>query len=350
MNGIIGLSIAVVVLLLFGLTSSGEGGACRVSAHAGETVSTGLCYADRKPGGCSNRCRMLALRGGADAEEAAAAEDDDDKDDGDKENTKFVERVFKRCQPEEVIESTDYISKRLRAEALVGSGRCDVKVGAGTVEVRYGDESKDPDQEAEKVMEEFGQDDWQKCTPIERMRRELHDRMEHENSLGRDFFDAILQRNFSAAYALLEQGADPNWRHPLHHLNTALHRVAASGETDTVGFLLDNGASVHVMNLFGDTPIMASAGGAGLEPIHGINKDEWSRSWKGGEKLTLEVERWSGDLYRVSKMLLDGGAVLQHCNNYSNTPLHKVSMDRIGIYVHARLPARHCCSTSPPGV
>jgi len=35
--------------------------------------------------------------------------------------------------------------------------------------------------------------------------------------------------------------------------------VAAGGEIDTVGFLLDNGASVHVINLFGDTPLMASA-------------------------------------------------------------------------------------------
>ena len=215
-----------------------------------------------------------ALRGGG-----PGSSGDDDSDD--RTVRKTVERIFRENAPEDVAEATEYVYKRLRTRAAANAGRCDVKVGAGEVEVRFPDD--------EPAQGELREGAGRVPPPVERMRQELHEQLQHEDALGQQFFDAMLQRNFTRAHALLDEGADPDWRHPHHHLNTALHRVAAAGDLDGVRYLLDNGASVHVLNRFGDSALFASAGGAGMEPLPGVCKDEWSASWKGGEKPSLEV-------------------------------------------------------------
>jgi hypothetical protein len=275
-----------------------------------------LLHSTRAPG----PARWVALRGGSHDDDSSGSDRSDDE-----EVVKSVKRTLKRFNPEEVKAATEYVSKSLRSAAAASGNRCNISIGSGNVEVRFGEPDKDPDEQAQVVMDEEGGDGSRIDSPIERIRRELRSRMEEEDGLSRRFFDALLQRNVSACYSLLEQGADPNWRSPVHHLNTVLHKVAAAGEVDMVGFLIDNGASVHATNLFGDTPLMASAGGAGLEPVSGIAKDEWSAAWRGGEKRSPEVEKWGGDLLRVCKVLLDAGADVQHANNYSNTPLHKAA-------------------------
>ena len=280
------------------------------SASEGRGLRPGCCCARHLLTRLAAGSGALALRGGGGCE----AEDEDD--DVDRAPRKAVERILKQHAPEELAAASDYVTKRLRERAAAGAGRCSVKVGAGNVEVQFADD----------VPPNCGaQDDEPKLTPIERMRRELRDQMQHEDSLGRQFFDAVLQRNFTRAHTLLDEGADPDWRHPLHHLNTALHKVAAAGDLESVRFLLDNGASVHVLNLFGDSPLFASAGGAGMEPVQGVCKDLWSASWKGGEKPSLAVQTWAEQVYRASKLLLDAGALVAHSNNYSNTPLHKAA-------------------------
>ena len=276
----------------------------------GETTRALRLAFARAPGG-------VALRGGTDSADEQSGDDAD--------TVRSVKATLRDYDPREVTAATEYLSRQLRARTAAGGGRADVKVHGGSVEVSYGDPARDPEAQLQEVLEEQAAGSGHVPTSIEHMRRELRERMAEEDELSRNFFDAVLQRNLSAAHSLLEQGADPNWRHPLHHLNTVLHKVAAAGEQDTVGFLLDNGASVHVTNLFGDTPIMASAGGAGMEPVHGVTKDEWSPSWRGGEKPSMEVQKWADDVYRVSKMLMDAGAHVLHANNYSNTPLHKAA-------------------------
>jgi len=273
---------------------------------------------------CGTAAVLPAWRRGAERALRGGASEMDDGDDGDA--ARFVRKSIKRHQPEELSAATEYLSRKLRAQAASNAGCLSVGVGRGHVEVRFGNASMDASAQEQDVLDEMRRDGGRSpYSPIERMRQELHDRLEHEDALSRQFFDVFLARNYSAAFALLEAGADPNWRHPHHHLNTALHKAAAAGDMDAVGFLLDNGASVHVTNMFGDTPVMASAGGAGMEPVSGIEKDEWSADWQGGEKPSLEVQTWAAGLYEVSKALLDAGALLQHQNNYSNTPLHKAA-------------------------
>ena len=136
-----------------------------------------------------------ALRGGA----------SDSDDDNDNDAAKFVAKALRGHEPAEVEAASEFLTKRLRASAAAsgrGSGRFSVAVGRGQVEMRVGNATKDVGEQEQEVLEEVGD---RVLSPIERMRRDLRNRMELEDAISRRFYDMVLQRNFSAAYALLQE-------------------------------------------------------------------------------------------------------------------------------------------------
>ena len=58
--------------------------------------------------------------------------------------------------------------------------------------------------------------------------------------------------------ALLEKGADPNWRSPQGH--TALHGAAFLGRTEVADLLVGGGADIHALNQDGQSPWQSASG------------------------------------------------------------------------------------------
>jgi uncharacterized protein len=108
---------------------------------------------------------------------------------------------------------------------------------------------------------------------------------------------AVLVKDREAIDALLEQGADLN-EHDTDQQWTALHLAARDNDAELVTLLLDHGAEVDPVDVFGDTPLWRATFEAGEDMTairvlleHGADPDRANASGTSPRSLARTMGR-----------------------------------------------------------
>ncbi|XP_042339965.1 cyclin-dependent kinase 4 inhibitor C [Plectropomus leopardus] len=86
------------------------------------------------------------------------------------------------------------------------------------------------------------------------------------NKYNRTALQVVMLGNDALVKALLEAGADPNIRDPVHNL-TVTHDAAREGFVDSVRALVDHGADINLVDEKGNLPLHLAAREGHLEVV-----------------------------------------------------------------------------------